>query len=80
METFIHGIELDKIEKNKCVAFLDNLCKTFNIFNVKWDIIQGNTLNINKYNGKMDFVLGNPPYVRVHNLNNDFEAVKNYSQ
>lgn len=79
LETFIHGIELDKIEKNKCVAFLDNLCKTFNIFNVKWDIIQGNTLNINKYNGKMDFVLGNPPYVRVHNLNNDFEAVKNYS-
>ena len=26
----------------------------------------------------MDFVLGNPPYVRVHNLNDDFDSVKGF--
>jgi adenine-specific DNA-methyltransferase len=36
-------------------------------------------MSVHDYDGKMDFVLGNPPYVRVHNTGDQFEAVKRYS-
>lgn len=45
---------------------------------MNWDFINGDTLQIDKFNNKMDFVIGNPPYVRVHNLNDNFNSVKNY--
>jgi len=48
------------------------------IRNTKLDILNKDTLKVSKYNGKIDFVLGNPPYVRVHNLNNQYEEVKKY--
>ena len=79
LETFIHGIELDSLEKNKTILNLDKIANEFKLKNVKWDILNENTLNVNKFDETMDFVVGNPPYVRVHNLKEQYNSVKNFS-
>ena len=79
LETYIHGIEIDFIERNKCVDNLNSIFQKYRITNIKWDIICDDALAINKYNGKMDYVLGNPPYVRVHNLGDSFDNIKSFS-
>lgn len=76
LETYIHGIELDGYEVLKCINNLNNITKSYGLENIHWDINQGDTLKTDKYNKKMDFVLGNPPYVRVHNLKENFDYVK----
>lgn len=79
LETYIHGIEIDKEVYEECIKNLNKLINKYNIKDVKWDILNKNTLNVEKYNGGMDYVIGNPPYVRVHNLNEQYEDVKRYS-
>lgn len=59
-----------------CIKNLNNLLDSKNIEKVKLDILNKDALGVIKYNHKMDFVLGNPPYVRVHNLNSQYENVK----
>lgn len=76
LETYIHGIELDESEMMKAIDSLNEIVSLYGLEGINWDINQGNTLEIDKYNGKMDFVLGNPPYVRVHNLGDDFHYIK----
>lgn len=78
LETYIHAIEIDKNEINTCINRCNKLVSAYGIENVNWDFINGDTLQIDKFNNKMDFVVGNPPYVRVHNLNDNFNSVKNY--
>ncbi len=77
LETYIHGIELDPVAYNECIANLNDLVKDSDIKNIHWDIINADTLSVNQFDGKMDFVVGNPPYVRVHNLEN-YDAVKKF--
>lgn len=79
LSTFIHGIEIDKTEREKCIENLNNTIANYDLHNVNWDINCADALSVDKYNGKMDYVLGNPPYVRVHNLNNSFENIKKFS-
>lgn len=79
LEKYIHGIEIDSVECEKCINNLNETVAKFNIYNVNWDIICGDTLKIEKYNGKMDFVVGNPPYIRVHNLGESFNEIKKFS-
>lgn len=78
LETYIHGIEIDKDEYTKCIDNLNKVVEKYGLNNLNWDIVNGDTLSINRYNGKMDFVFGNPPYVRVHNLEENYDAVKKY--
>lgn len=77
LETYIHGIELDSIAYKECIENLNDLVKDSDLKNVHWDILNTDSLSVNKYDGKMDFVVGNPPYVRVHNLEN-YDAVKQF--
>lgn len=80
LETYIHGIEIDPIEHEKCLKNMHLITKKYGIISdIKWDVICADTLKVDKYNGKMDFVLGNPPYIRVHNLNDSFDMAKEYS-
>lgn len=79
LQTFIHGIELDQEERDKCVRGLNDLAEQYGVSGVEWDIICADALTVDKYNGKMDYVFGNPPYVRVHNLDSSYDAVKKYS-
>lgn len=78
LESFVHGIEIDKVECEKCIENVSSIAQSFGITDVKWDINCANTLEVNRYNGKMDFVIGNPPYVRVHNLGDSYDNIKQY--
>lgn len=64
----VFGIEIDKIAFENCIAKLNDICSKNNIFNVQWNIINENTVKVFKnYQNKFDIVIGNPPYVRIHN-------------
>lgn len=73
---YIHGIERESVEANKCIANISKLSQKYNVKGVKWDIQCDDALNVSKYDGKMDYVLGNPPYVRVHNLDESIDITK----
>ncbi|MBR7002054.1 MAG: N-6 DNA methylase [Neisseriaceae bacterium] len=74
---YIHGIEIEMIEYQKCIENLNKITQYFGIFQVAWDIKNADALTCQDYNSKMDFVVGNPPYVRVHNLL-DYSSVKQF--
>ena len=77
--TYIHGIEIDPVECDKCRKNVSLITQKYNIQEVAWDIRCADTMDIHEYDGKMDFVLGNPPYVRVHNAGEFFDRIKQYS-
>ena len=79
LQTYIHGIELNQVERDKCVHSLDEITSRYGVDNVEWDVVCADALTVNAYDGKMDFVFGNPPYVRVHNLDASYDAVKKFS-
>ena len=68
LETYIHGIELDPVEYEKCITNLDHIAALNGIKDVKWDIQNRDALSCHDYDGKMDFVVANPPYIRTHDL------------
>ena len=77
--TFVHGIEIDQNECEKCRANVSRVAAAYGVTGVNWDIVCSDTLTVENYNGKMDFVVGNPPYVRVHNLLDSYNSVKGFS-
>lgn len=79
LETFIHGIELDNSERNKCIKNLNNIVAKYGVNEVLWDVICADALSVDKHYGKMDYLFGNPPYVRVHNLESSYDIVKKFS-
>lgn len=78
LEQYIHGIEINSVEANKCRKNLDSLANKYGINYVNWDVLNEDALNVSKYLSKMDYVVGNPPYVRVHNLGNQYNNVKRF--
>ena len=78
LHTYIHGIEIDHIERDKCVENLNKVASQYGATNIVWDILCADTLTVSKYNSQMDYVVGNPPYVRVHNLESSYDSVKAY--
>ena len=71
LETYIHGIELDSVEYEKCLRNLDRVAELNGLKDVKWDIQNRDALTCHDYDGKMDFVVANPPYIRTHDLECD---------
>lgn len=78
LSKYVHGIELDAGAYTACVKRLDTIAVEFGLKNVAWDIRNADTLSVRDYDGQMDFVVGNPPYVRVHNLADNFAKVKTF--
>lgn len=78
LEEYIHGIEIDSIAYQNCIFNLSAVVKEYGITDVNWDINQTDALIVTKYNNMMDFVVGNPPYVRVHNLEKNYDTVKTF--
>ena len=74
LETYIHGIELDPVEYQKCIERLDKVAALDGIKDVKWDIKNCDALSCHDYDGKMDFVVANPPYIRTHDLDCDLSG------
>lgn len=77
--TYIHGIELDPVAYNNCIDNLKATCSALGVECCHFDVINADTLSICRFDGEMDYVVGNPPYVRVHNLDSSYEAVKTFS-
>ncbi|MCM1067178.1 MAG: SAM-dependent methyltransferase [Muribaculaceae bacterium] len=78
LEHYIHGIELDPEAYSNCLAKLAACCAALGIAPVHFDVCCTDALAVTRFDGRMDFVVGNPPYVRVHNLDASFEAVKRF--
>lgn len=80
LETFIHGIEINPGECERAKHNLDSVALDFGIESVDWDVQCADALGcFTEYQSKMDYVFGNPPYVRVHNLAEKYDAVKKFS-
>lgn len=79
LKEYIHGIELEDVAFECCRDNLSSVFSDFGISNASIDLRHANTLTVHDFDGKMDFVIGNPPYVRVHNLEDSFDAVKTYN-
>lgn len=79
LSLYIHGIEIDSEECEKCKYNVTKIAASYGIRGVKWDINCADTLETCRYDGKMDYVVGNPPYVRVHNLLDKYDMVKSYT-
>ena len=78
LETFVHGVEIDPTERERCVRNLDAVALTFGIIGVNWDVVCADALTLDRFDGQIDFVVGNPPYVRVHNLGASLDAAKRF--
>ena len=68
IETYIHGIEIDKNVYQKCIHNLNEVARKYNIANVKWDIKNEDAFDNVLFLNSMDYVVGNPPYIKVHDL------------
>ena len=78
LEKYIHAIDIENDELETCISRCEKVANMYEVFDVKWDFINADTLNTNLYDKKMDFVVGNPPYVRVHNLDENLSSVKSF--
>ncbi|MBO7725332.1 MAG: N-6 DNA methylase [Thermoguttaceae bacterium] len=76
--TFVHGIEIDAAEREKALLRVAETARRFGVEPTGWDIRRADALTPNGFEGRMDFVLGNPPYVRVHNLSDSYDAVRRF--
>lgn len=79
LECYIHGIECDITAFNNCVYNLNAVATNYSVRDVNWDILNQDALCVDQYNHKIDFVVGNPPYVRVHNLDDQYSRVKSFA-
>ena len=70
LETNLIGVEIDTEILNKCHENLDKVASEFGLKNVAWNLQNGDFLELyENYKGQIDLIIGNPPYIRVHNLN-----------
>lgn len=79
LKEYIHGIEIEDVAYNQCKENLNKVFDELQLSNVTIDLRHANTLKVHDYDGKMDYVIGNPPYVRVHNFEENFDDVKSFS-
>lgn len=79
LQTYIHAIEIENEELSVCKSRCDAVALLYGITDVDWDFYCEDALKSTRFLGKMHYTVGNPPYVRVHNLDDDFNSVKEYS-
>ena len=79
LSTYIHGIDIDDKAIDKCIERLNNIIDEYELPDVTWDVKVGDTLSEYSYDGMMSYVVGNPPYIRIHDINENREQVKKFS-
>ncbi|UUD34844.1 SAM-dependent methyltransferase [Mycoplasmopsis caviae] len=77
LETYIHGVEINYDNYLKLIENLNSICVKYNFTDIKWNILNQDSLDVVNYDGQMDYVVGNPPYVRIHNIEKN-NKVKNF--
>ena len=79
LETYIHGIEIDKKLCQETIKNLNNLAEEYSLYNIKWDIINADAMDVRSYDNMMDYVIGNPPYCKIQDIpEENREKVKTY--
>lgn len=73
----VFGIEKDRALYTRAIERLNSLLEVYGIPNVVWNnLLCGDTLKLYKEFGrKMDYVVGNPPYVRIHNIPEEYRDI-----
>ena len=82
IEKCVYGIEKDEDLYREAIQKLNELLMAYDIPLPSWsNLINGDTLLVyDNYIGKMDICIGNPPYVRIHNIENQYrDVVKNFT-
>ncbi|WP_375199894.1 Eco57I restriction-modification methylase domain-containing protein [Lysinibacillus sp. RS11] len=67
LEKDIYAAEIDEKYYKKCIQNLDELINGYNIHDVKWNIINKDSLKI-QWKVKFDFIIGNPPYIKYSEM------------
>ncbi len=67
LEQDIYGAEIDEKHKKTCIDNLNEVTGKYNIYGVKWNILQTDILH-NPIPEKFQFIIGNPPYITYRNL------------
>ncbi|WP_313413250.1 Eco57I restriction-modification methylase domain-containing protein [Sedimentibacter sp.] len=70
LQSDVYGIEIDEVHYKNCINNLTYVAESFNIFNVKWNVFNGDFLKQN-YVNMFDFVIGNPPYITYRDLDDE---------
>lgn len=81
IENNVFGIEKDFDLYRAALVRLNDLLGAYQIDGVVWANLKcDDTLKIyNQYVGKMDYVVGNPPYIRIHNIEQNYrDLVKSF--
>lgn len=79
LETYIHGIEIDEKLCQETIENLNKVVEEYSLRDIKWDILNADTMDIHIYDNMMDYVIGNPPYCNIHDIpENKREKVKSY--
>lgn len=82
IQTNLYGIEKDEALYKKAIERLNSLLTVYEIPEINWsaNLHCGDTLLLfEAFEGKMDYVVGNPPYVRIHNIPEEYrETVKHF--
>ena len=67
LQNDIWAAEIDKKHIENCKNRLNCLAETYNIYDVCWNILEGDVLKENIID-EFDFVIGNPPYITYKEL------------
>lgn len=67
LEADIYGAEIDADHYKQCILNLNSTSKKYNIFDVKWNILNVDILQTT-LEIKLDYVIGNPPYINYRDL------------
>lgn len=78
LQTYIHGIEIDLRAYSECLNNLKQTIFLHGLQDIKWDVLNADALDVHEYDKSMDFVVGNPPYIRIHNLMDKYEKIRNF--
>lgn len=73
LSEYIIGVEIDKSAYDECINRLNQIIQEkLGISSISWRIYHKNTLDFyQNYRSYFDWIVGNPPYVRLHNLNDE---------
>ncbi len=73
----IYGIEKDRSLYDKCIKKLNALLEAYEIPIISWNnLIFGDAITEHvRFLEKFDYCVGNPPFVRVHNIPQEYRSV-----
>lgn len=79
IENCVYGIEKDEKLYSSTIVELNKLLSENNIPSCSWkNLINGDALlEYSKFSKQMDFCVGNPPYVRIHNIEEEYRNLLN---